>query len=188
VDLELLAVQQALRAAVDLPPSTYVSINVSPATLISQRLQAVLMDSNWNPHRLVIEITEHVAVSDYPPILDVIRQLRARGMRIAVDDAGSGYASLQHILAIRPDLIKLDRSLIAGIDTDPDRRALISALASFAREIGAGLVGEGIETTEELHTVRALGLRYAQGYLIGRPAALTAAEPAHHQHLTAAHA
>jgi hypothetical protein len=91
-------------------------------------------------------------------------------MRLAVDDTGSGYASLNHILRLKPDVIKLDRMLVTGVDQDPVRRSLIASLVHFADENGTQLIGEGIETIEELRTLRTLGLGCGQGYLLGRPA------------------
>lgn len=90
-------------------------------------------------------------------------------MRLAVDDAGAGFASLQHILNLRPDIIRLDISLTRGIDDDPARRALATALLAFAAEISAEIVAEGIETSAETATLRALGPRYGQGCCLGRP-------------------
>jgi EAL domain-containing protein (putative c-di-GMP-specific phosphodiesterase class I) len=90
-------------------------------------------------------------------------------VRLAVDDAGAGFATLQHILRLQPDLIKLDLSLTRDIDKDPVRRALASSLVSFAREINAQLIAEGVETAEELETIRALGIAFGQGYHLARP-------------------
>lgn len=99
----------------------------------------------------------------------MLAPLRAQGLSIAVDDAGSGFASMRHVLHIRPDIIKLDRSHIAGIDDDEGQHALGAAMVEFARQIGASLIAEGIETPEELAAVAALGMTAGQGYLIGRP-------------------
>lgn len=109
------------------------------------------------PKRIVLELTERLEVSEYGPLLAVLAPLRAQGLRIAVDDAGSGFASLRHVLNVRPDIIKLDRSLIAGIDDDRGQHALGAAIGEFARQIGASLVAEGIETPEEFAAVAALG-------------------------------
>lgn len=99
-----------------------------------------------------------------------MRALRRRGVLLAVDDAGAGYASFRHILALRPDYIKLDRALIAGIDADPGRRALVKAVTSFAGDIGATVIAEGIQTAPELHAVTALGAQAAQGRHLAPPA------------------
>jgi PAS domain S-box-containing protein len=169
LEFELLAVEKALGTAGRLPGRIYVSVNLSPATLVSGKLAQLLTASHWDPRRLVIEITEHVSVENYAPVNSAVSALRERGIRLAVDDAGAGYASFQHILMLRPDFIKLDRALIAGIDSDPAKRALVAAMSTFAREIRADIIAEGVESPAELDAACALGLRYAQGYLTGRP-------------------
>ena len=98
--------------------------------------------------------------------------MRASGVRLAIDDAGAGFASLRHILLLRPDFIKLDVSLTRDIDTDVARRALARGLTSFGTEIGTTIVGEGVETANELRTLQELGVGTAQGYFLGRPTAL----------------
>lgn len=117
----------------------------------------------------MLEVTERHEVGNYGPLADALAPLRRAGLRIAVDDAGAGFASMRHILQLKPDLIKLDREIIAGIDTDPAQRALGAAMVGFSSEIGAALVAEGIETEAELAAVTELGMTAAQGYLIGRP-------------------
>ena len=100
------------------------------------------------------------------------QRLRDRGVRLAVDDAGAGFASLQHILRLTPDIIKLDRTFIEGLADDPVRRALTTALVTFAGDIGATLVAEGIATAPELEALRRIGVRHGQGMFLGEPAAL----------------
>jgi EAL domain-containing protein (putative c-di-GMP-specific phosphodiesterase class I) len=128
-----------------------------------------LLDSGLPLDRLVIEITEHVAISDYNLQNEALKSLRDRGVRLAVDDTGAGYASLSHVLQLRPDIIKIDRSLIAGVATDPARRSLVTALVLLALDIGATVTGEGIEELAELDMLATLGVDHAQGYLLGRP-------------------
>ena len=99
-------------------------------------------------------------------------RLRRMGALISVDDAGSGYSTLTHILMLAPDIIKLDRELITGIDLDPVRRALVTSLVSFAGETGAKILAEGIENADELETVRSLGVLFGQGFHLARPAPL----------------
>jgi EAL domain-containing protein (putative c-di-GMP-specific phosphodiesterase class I) len=168
-ELELFAVEAALAAAVELPCDLYISINLSPATLLTGKLTELVARSGWLPARLVVEVTEHVSVTDYVPLTAAIADLRARGMRLAVDDAGAGYASFRHILALTPDFIKLDRSLIEDLGYDAGRRALVRAMMTFAGEVGASVVAEGVETEAELNAARMLGVRAAQGFLTGRP-------------------
>jgi EAL domain-containing protein (putative c-di-GMP-specific phosphodiesterase class I) len=100
---------------------------------------------------------------------DALASLRSRGAQLMVDDAGAGFASFKHIVDLKPDVIKLDLSLTRDIDTDPLRRALAASVLAFADEVGASIVAEGIETYSELDALRALGVRYGQGYLLARP-------------------
>lgn len=171
-ELELLAIRLALDHAPDLPAGCYLSLNASPATLLDPALAVTLRQGVLGADRLVVELTEHAQVADYDQLAFALAPLRELGLRLAIDDAGAGYASLRHILQLRPDLVKLDRQLIDGLDRDPVRRSLVAAMVAFSREIGAELVAEGVERAEELETLRGIGVRYAQGYLLGRPAAL----------------
>ena len=168
-DLDFAALETALEAALCLPPSIYVALNISPSTCLDPRLPGLLKRSGLPLKRIVLELTERLEVSEYTPLISALKPLRQRGLRIAVDDAGSGFASMRHILHVRPDIIKLDRSLIAGIDDNQGQLALGAALAEFARQIGATLVAEGIETPEELAAVAGIGMTAGHGYLIGRP-------------------
>ncbi|HVE69554.1 MAG TPA: EAL domain-containing protein [Solirubrobacteraceae bacterium] len=167
-ELELAAVRAAALAAQDLAPELWISFNVSPlSALHPDRLLDAL--APLPPDRLVIEITEQAQVQDYDELNVALGRLREAGMRIAVDDAGAGYASLRHILRLEPDIIKLDKSLVRGVHQDRARRALATALISFAAEIEAMIVAEGIETAEELDALRELGVTYGQGYHLARP-------------------
>ena len=145
------------------------ALNVSPATCLDARLPKVLERIRSALERIVLELTERLEVERYAPLLSALEPLRCRGLRIAVDDAGSGFASMRHILRLRPDIIKLDRSLIAGIHDDDGQRALGFAMTEFARRIGATIVAEGIETDAELAAVAAIGMASAQGYLSAGP-------------------
>lgn len=175
VELEILAVQRALDQAASLPPDCYVSVNVSPATLSSPALRAAVTAGPIDAGRIVLELTEHVSVQDYDALSDSLAQLRALGLRLAIDDAGAGFASFRHILRLRPDLIKIDQAIIRGIDREPAHRALAAALVMFVLEVGSTtIVAEGVETQDELRTVAALGIDAGQGYLLGRPAPATA--------------
>lgn len=165
--LELAAVSRALAALPQLPAATYLTINVAPATACSPALAAVLAGQPLD--RLVLEITEQQEVLDVAALLAALAPLRAAGLRLAVDDAGIGYSGLQKILEIRPDIIKLDRFFVTGIEDDPSRRALAAALSEFASDVGAELVAEGVETEAQLAMVQTLGFTKAQGWLLGRP-------------------
>ncbi len=167
MELELRAIEKALENLPGLPQALYLAVNASPETAAHPSLAALL--AHVDTRRVVVEITEHHHVADYAPLLEQLAPLRALGLRIAIDDAGAGYASMRHILNVQPDLIKLDMSLTQHIDRDPKRRALASALIAFARETDATIVAEGVETVEELETLKSLGATRAQGYLLGRP-------------------
>jgi EAL domain-containing protein (putative c-di-GMP-specific phosphodiesterase class I) len=164
---ETLAVKKALKGLKQLPHDIYLSVNVSPETIASGPIGDVLFGAPLE--RIVLEVTEHSSIDDYSELASALEPLRKRGLLLAVDDAGAGYASFRHILQLSPDLIKLDISLVRGIDRDRTRRALASALVRFAEEIGSRIVAEGVETTAELAVLRHLGVSKAQGYLIGRP-------------------
>lgn len=167
VDLELAALRAICPDLAGLPADTYLAVNVSPSALLDPRIEDALKHAGIE--RLVVELTEHFAVADYSRLVTVASRLQAAGIRIAVDDAGAGFSSLSHILKLRPDIIKLDQSLVQGVAGDPVRRALAQALVSFAARVEADLVAEGIENDADLAELRKLGVRYGQGYVFGRP-------------------
>lgn len=166
-ELELAAIRCALRRQDDLPHGAYLSVNCSPDVLAQPGIERLA--DEVDAARVVLEMTEHTAISDYSLVQARLALLRDIGFRVAVDDAGSGFASLNHILQLHPDIIKLDSGLIRNVDNDPAKRALVTAMVTFAQELGAELVAEGVETVEEFQTVRRLGISKIQGYLLGRP-------------------
>ncbi|HEU4911214.1 MAG TPA: EAL domain-containing protein [Actinomycetes bacterium] len=170
VQLEVVAISTALPALAVLPADTYLSVNASEEALRSEALLNIL--DGVQPERVVLELTEHVVVADVPGLLDALAPLRARGVRLAVDDTGSGYSGLRQLLDLRPDILKIDRGLTQGIDSDPARQALAWALSWFAGSTDATVVAEGIETEAELETLRSLGVGCGQGYYLGRPGPL----------------
>ncbi|MGV3759905.1 MAG: EAL domain-containing protein [Actinomycetota bacterium] len=167
VPLELAVMRSALIQLGQLPQPLAMSVNVSPSTLLSGRLAEVLVDVALD--RVVLELTEHAPVADYAELERALRHWRSEGARVAVDDAGSGYASFTHVLRLRPELIKLDTSLVRDIHIDASRQALARAIVGFALDMGVDVVAEGIETTAELQAVADLGVRYGQGFHLGRP-------------------
>ena len=173
--LELAAVRSALAHLDELPGDAFMSINVSPPTAACRELLGIL--DRVPVERVVIEITEHARVEDYGPLVDAVSELRGRGVRVAVDDAGAGFASLSHVARLKPDEIKLDLSLTRDIDSDPVRQALAGALISFSHEIGATIVAEGIEQRAELDALVRLGAERGQGYLLARPGPLSELPP-----------
>ncbi len=171
-ELELTAVATGMQSLDALPADTFLAVNASPELLRERTLADMI--ATVPGRRLVLEVTEHAEVADYETLVTRLHDLRQAGCRIAVDDAGAGYASLRHILRLRPDYIKLDMTLTQGIDRDPDRRALASSLLAFAREVSATVIAEGIETQAELEALRALGATLGQGYHLARPHAVAA--------------
>jgi len=169
-ELECHAIGSALAGLAMFSKEMYLGLNCSPELLLSHRLEGLL--EGYPADRLVLEITEHAAVKDYRVLERELEPLRRRGIRLAIDDAGAGYASMRHILQLRPDMIKLDISLTQGIDQDPQRRAMASALIAFARETHSSIVAEGVETLAELEMLKSLGADKVQGFLLGHPLAL----------------
>ncbi|HUY21110.1 MAG TPA: EAL domain-containing protein [Acidimicrobiales bacterium] len=171
VELEVAALRSALGQLNRLPPGLYLSLNASADTLMSQEFRAAVAGAP--AERIVLELTEHDSVDDYGALQATIEELRAHGVRLAVDDAGAGFSSFRHILNLRPDIIKLDIALTRGIDADPARRALGSAMLTFGLDAyDAAIVAEGIETEAEYRTLRGLGCRFGQGFYLGRPGRL----------------
>ncbi|MEW6177015.1 MAG: EAL domain-containing protein [Pseudomonadota bacterium] len=169
-ELEIALIEAALQGFDRLPADSYLSLNVSPETILAGAVGEVLASQPLD--RLMLEVTEHALVQDYERLAEVLEPLRREGLRLAVDDAGAGYASFRHILKLKPDVIKLDASLIRNVDSDTGCRALAAALIRFAEETGCKVVAEGVETQEELAMLRRLAVNKAQGYLLGRPAPL----------------
>lgn len=170
VELELQAVHDAVARLQCLPEPLVLSVNASPSTAMHPGLVEALTDVPGT--RLVVELTEHAVIEDYAALLHALDGVREQGVRIAVDDAGAGYAGLQQILGLRPDIIKLDIDLTRGIDADPVRRAMAAALVTFGEDTGAVIVAEGVETAAERATLQHLGVPWGQGYHLGRPGRL----------------
>ena len=166
LDLEVATLRAALAAARDLPADTWLDINVSPALVFDHgRLLELLATCG---REVVLEITEHAAIKDYRAFRRAVERL-GPGTRIAIDDAGSGYASLRHIIELRPAMVKLDHGFIRGIERDRARRALVAGMRHFALDAAVLLVAEGVETQAELATLRDLDIELSQGNLLGRP-------------------
>jgi len=165
--LEILAIEQAITGLQDFDSNVYISLNVSPESILSGAVNQVL--SEEVAARIVLEITEHSQITNYAAFRSALEPLKQKGVRLAVDDAGAGYASFQHILELGVDIIKLDISLIKGIDMDQARSALAAALIAFAKATNTEVVAEGVETREEFKELLRLGVDKVQGYYIGHP-------------------
>jgi DNA-binding NarL/FixJ family response regulator/EAL domain-containing protein (putative c-di-GMP-specific phosphodiesterase class I) len=174
--LELAAIRAHVARFAELPAPAYLSVNVSPSTAVSEELATLLLGLPME--RLVLEISERAPVPDYEALQAGLARLRAQGARLAVDNAGAGFASLRHILQLAPDIIKLDTSLTRGVDADRTRRSLASAMIAFAGQMGIAVVAEGMETAAELATLVDLGVGYGQGFFLGRPGELPSADGA----------
>lgn len=168
LDLERIAVTKAVERLPTLDPSHYLAVNVTPAAAI--RLAALAPADGVPYERLVAEITEHAAVPSYEELRCALQPLRDRGLRVAIDDAGAGFASLQHVVELHPDIVKIDRSLVDRVSDDPARRGAVASFVVLGEEVGAVVVAEGVEREEDATALERLGVRAAQGYLFGRPA------------------
>lgn len=166
-ELELATLEAALEAAAPLPANAFLDLNVSPDLVLAREpLAAILRGAGWGT---VLEITEHAPIADYQSFRAAVAALGSR-VRLAIDDAGAGYASLRHIFELQPAFVKLDRWLVAGIDGDRSRQALVAGMVHAADRSGYDLVAEGVERAEERQTLLELGVRIGQGYLFGAPA------------------
>jgi EAL domain-containing protein (putative c-di-GMP-specific phosphodiesterase class I) len=166
VELEMATLKAALAASNALPQSAWLNLNATPELIVAgEPLRTLLGGSS---RRIVLEVTEHTAITDYPAFRAAMAAL-GPNVEFAVDDAGTGFASLRHIVELRPAFVKLDRSLIAGVESDDARQAMIVGLCHFASVTGCRLIVEGIETDSELGVLRGLALDLGQGYLLGRP-------------------
>jgi EAL domain-containing protein (putative c-di-GMP-specific phosphodiesterase class I) len=167
-DLELATLRNAIHASSQLPTGTFLSVNVTPSLVLEHRASlGDILDISDRP--VVLELTEHDAVDDYPALRAALHDFEPR-VRVSIDDAGAGFASLRHVVMLEPDFVKLDRTWVTDIDTDPTRQAMVAGLSHFARTTGIDLVAEGIEAERERETLSELDVRFGQGFLLGAPA------------------
>ena len=169
VELEIATLKAALAASKALPSHAWLNVNASPDLILAGDQLRCLLSESRRP--IVVEVTEHTAIVDYPAFRTAMATL-GPNTRMAVDDAGSGFAGLRHILELRPAFLKLDRWLVTDLETDEARKAMIVGLRHFARETGCLLIAEGIETDREIAVLRSLDIRLGQGYALGRPQAV----------------
>ncbi len=164
--MERAAVVAALAAAASLPKHVALSVNLSADVVQNEpTLRALFAGTD---RAIIVELTEHERIDDYVAVRSALGRLGSN-VKLAIDDAGSGFASLRHIFALEPAYVKLDIEWVRGIETDPIRRALVSGLVYFASETGCELIAEGIETDAEVEALRDLGIQLGQGYLLGLP-------------------
>lgn len=167
--LESRAIENALSILQSLPAGMYISCNLSANAFAGRGVTETL--GRMPLDRIVLELTEHDIVEDYDMLAHELAPLRKRGLRLAVDDAGAGYASFRHILRLRPEFIKMDMSLVRDIDKDVARRSLASAFERFGHDTGSVVIAEGVETQQELQALEELGIGKAQGYFLYKPQA-----------------
>jgi len=166
-EMEIDAVVNAHRLLDQVPHRVTLAVNASPDVACSEALLEVV--TGIDPSRVVVEITEHRRASEPSMFAWAIRRLKSHGVQVAIDDAGTGYSDLRQILELQPDIVKLDRALIDGVDTDPVKMALVQALVAFGRDTGIQLVAEGVSSLSIRDAVRELKVDCGQGYALGRP-------------------
>ncbi|MBO7744256.1 EAL domain-containing protein [Paenibacillus sp. MWE-103] len=178
--LDRLAREKAIEGCAGLASGRKLFINITakimndPSFSPGQTLP-MLQRYGLSPHHVVFEITERTSIEDFEAAKRILRHYRNQGYQIAIDDAGAGYSSLQSIVELKPDYIKIDRSLISGIHLEPMKTHLVQTFADLAAKMDIKVIAEGIEEKEELLHIRTLGVHYGQGYLLGRPASFGAA-------------
>jgi EAL domain-containing protein (putative c-di-GMP-specific phosphodiesterase class I) len=165
--LEALLLASGLHARQILPSGCFLAINLGQVALLSREVATVLDGRDLTG--VVIELGDCAPVGDYSLLVAALDRLRAAGAHVAVDDAGAGYASLRHVLRLRPSYVKLDRALVSQIDSDPAKLALVEAMGSLAGGIDASIVAEGVERAQERDALAALGIPLAQGFALARP-------------------
>lgn len=178
VELDLLCRRLAIERFVALGLGGKLFLNVMPSTLLERDFRegltlAYLDRGGLAPERVVIELTEHLPIADYQAMRQAMDHYREMGFRVALDDLGAGHSSLRHWAELRPDMVKLDRHFVAGIDSSPDKREFLRSLLDVARSLGCELIAEGVETAEEQRCLWELdrGLVLLQGYYFARPCA-----------------
>ena len=186
VELEHQVIAEALRSFPQLPDSLSVAFNVTSNILLKARLDEAFASVDLN--RVVLEINEHMSIRQYDEISRVLAPLRSRGLRIAVDDSGRGIEGFRHVLNLKPDIIKLHRTLVHRIDADPARRVLAGAVVQFGKGQHCEIIAEGVETAAELGALKLLGVTRMQGYFLRRPGPLAATAALCERQERAAHA
>ncbi|MBM7614871.1 EAL domain-containing protein [Alkaliphilus hydrothermalis] len=173
-ELDLLCRLTAIEKAKEIIGEKYLFINIDSAIVKDPDFKQgftkeYLAQWGLEPKHIIFEITEHTAIADYKSFKEILENYRGQGYRVAVDDAGEGYAGLRMLAEIRPNFIKIDMGLIRDIDKDMLKRELLKSFQQFSKTTGIKLIGEGIETYDELKTLMEIGIEYGQGYFFQRP-------------------
>jgi EAL domain-containing protein (putative c-di-GMP-specific phosphodiesterase class I) len=176
-ELDCLCRQSGLDGAIGLPEGTHLFLNVRPTTIYDPHFRPdvvtrTLERSKLSPRSVVFEISEKESIANFAAFREIRDEYKSLGFRFALDDTGAGYASLQAVIELQPDFVKVDRSFVAGVDTDRGKQSLVRALQSVADGIGAQIVGEGLDTLEELEMLGKLNIPFGQGWLFGKPTPL----------------
>ncbi len=177
--LDCLCRRSALDGARDYPENVKLFVNVRPTTIHDPSFQAdalgeTLAKCQLRPSDVVFEISEQESIQNFEIFREVRDYYGKLGFQIALDDVGAGYASLESVMELAPEYIKVDRAFVHGIDEDPLRQELLRALRSVSERIGARMIGEGLDTLEELETLGRLDIPFGQGWLFGKPHPLRA--------------
>ena len=175
-ELDRLCRRSALTSASRLKGDTKLFVNLLPTTIRDpefqgERMLAFLEENNLSPSRIVLEITERLAIENYDLFLEAMKVFTDLGFSIAIDDMGSGYSGLEKIVHMNPQYLKFDLMMVRDIDTSFVKREMLKAIHSLASNVGGHVIAEGIETVEELETLLELGIPYGQGFLFARPTA-----------------
>jgi EAL domain-containing protein (putative c-di-GMP-specific phosphodiesterase class I) len=168
-ELQARVLARAVAARDDLPPNTFLTVNVEPHLLADDQVADALLQ-HADLSRLVLELTEHTQLDEGGRAMAALGRARAAGALVAMDDAGTGYAGLALLLELRPDIVKLDRALVTAIDSDPVKRMLVQVFGDLVGRMDAWVLAEGVETRGELDTLIGLGVPLGQGWALGRPA------------------
>ncbi len=183
-ELELQALATASRAFHQLGLSAKIFVNISPMSLMTPDALSLARDllrvSGVTADKVVLELSEQYQTDNVAELAKALAQFKDEGFGIAVDDLGAGYAGLKTWSQLKPDFVKIDRHFISDIDSDPIKREFVRSILAMAHEIKSRVIAEGVETAGEAHCLRELGVRYVQGYLFGRPAAVPVIDPAIH--------
>ncbi len=180
-ELDCLCRKSGLEGATELPDGVRLFLNVRPTTIHDPNFKPdaiirTLEKTSLRPSDVVFEISEQESIQSFEVFRDIRDEYKSLGFQFALDDTGAGYASLQALIELEPDFIKVDRALVTGLDTDPAKQTLLRALQSVASSIGAKIIGEGLDTLEELEMLGELEIPFGQGWLFGKPTPLRAEE------------
>jgi len=178
-ELDALCRASGLRGAADFPSDTKLFLNVMPSSLeaIGDReglLMETLQESGLTPRDIVLEINEQESIQNFVKFRVLAERYRAQGFQFALDDTGSGYSGFEEMIELSPEYVKIDRSMVAGVDQDSTKQNVLIALLTLAEQMGSQVIGEGLGRLEELEMLQQLGIHFGQGWLFGQPTPMSA--------------